>query len=117
MQEIKPTLMMARQISGRHTIISGKITNLAILVALLVLTVVFMVQGKPLSATLYFDFILENRKYITAGVLMFHFGPSNLYAIMKVLQYPFPNFSLVIYGHKTPIVNDGELPTQIHSNF
>lgn len=117
MQEIKPNWRMAREISGRHTIISGKLTNLVILAALLVLTVVFLVQGKSLSFGLYLSFIGEYRQFILPGILFFHFGPANLYGIIKTLQYKFPNFRIVIYGHKQPIENDGELPTQIKSNF
>jgi len=117
MQGIKPTWNIARQISGRHTIISGKITNLAILLSLIVLTGVFLVQGKSLSFELYLNFIIDYRRYIMPSILLFHFGPSNLYAITRVLQYQFKDFHLVVYGHKQPVANHGELPTQINSNL
>ncbi len=96
MQVLTPNWKIALQISWYHTRTANRITGSLILLSIIIAVIVLTLTGHPLSLALYMSYFLHYRGIIVALILIIHFIPVNLYAIIKVLKHEYYRFRLLV---------------------
>lgn len=94
MQEIKPNWKVAAQVSALHTRISTQITSTLLLLAFILFAIFLKITGQPLTLNTFVNYFLEYKKIIIPIILLVHFIPVNLYAVIKVLQHHYLQFKI-----------------------
>ena len=102
MLEVKPTWWMAYTVLRRHAMISARILFCVLLLGAGILSLVFVLQGKPISLDILRQIYIKNRGFILWLLLMIYMYPVSMYAAIRSWQYKYKKFRIIIYETPHP---------------
>ncbi|QLH41992.1 MAG: hypothetical protein HWD59_04210 [Coxiellaceae bacterium] len=96
MESIKPNVRVALEVFFAHIRYSNKITSLIVIIGMVAGVIALKLTGHPASFRLLLVYINQYKWQIGSTLLLIHFIPVNVYAIIKTLNNRYPRFRIVL---------------------